>query len=525
MTDNSIYAWHFSTDELAFDMKGTKVEAGLTVSMDEIPMRGYKGFHACIPPLDALRYFSQRPNPQNTIIVSRVRLSGVMDIQRVDSNIAAQKREHLWVADAKPTIEAFGIWCYEESLRLLREMNYFIAPIFEEGLKARLENSDDLSAIIRSAKEQAKASRASERHYERIIGSLPMNLIEFTLANAGTYASIYSMYAKDKGEDTVSFPLVSVYGRSDSTRVPLQISNEKLHDMLMQLAPEGYHEPKVSSTNNFMTYRPIYAWHFSNGYLRFDYEGQKIEAGLDLETDAQPVPEKKGFHACTNPIHALRWFAVRPSSQVIVSRVRLSGIVIEDNSKAAILKGTQLVAQRRVHLWIADAVDTIKQLADYYLAERQRLVELYDALFEINQDIDRCIAYWNNKIISKTPREDLRHIREPQFFALEVIDAAKSSLSALCNRMAWQEAKADGYTLQDHIDWYTSTDDYYPYFDVVGEEDDEAINKQWLRELFLDEDFLLPPLEYRFECPIEFTFPDVKFHDMLMQLAPEGYRE
>jgi hypothetical protein len=242
MTDKPIYAWHFSTDELDFDMKGTKVEAGLTVSMDEIPILKYKGFHACIPPLDALDYFSQRPNPQNIIIVSRVRLSGVMDRQRGDSNIAAQKREHLWVADAKPTIEAFGIWCYEESSRLLREMNYIVPPIFDEGLKVRLENSEDLPNIIRSARDQAETSGEIVRQLERMGVSLSMDLIQFALAGAGTYSGVYSMFAKDEDEDTVFFTWESDYWRRDSPTIPLQISNDKLHNMLMQLAPEGYHE-------------------------------------------------------------------------------------------------------------------------------------------------------------------------------------------------------------------------------------------------------------------------------------------
>jgi hypothetical protein len=256
MTDKPIYAWHFSTDELDFDMQGTKVEAGLTVSMDDYPIVRFKGFHACIRSLDALDYFSQRPNPDNLIIVSRVRLSGqtindasvkIIEILSEDdllefespnitvpATIVAQKREHLWIADAKSTVEVFGVQCYKEALVLLREENYIITPIFDEAIKARQENSDNLPTLAKSARNEAALAVELKPLLERLAVSLTMNVVDFALANADTFirTNKHSIGFTNRFSSEADVAYYKAW----------QANHAKFREMLMQLAPVGYSE-------------------------------------------------------------------------------------------------------------------------------------------------------------------------------------------------------------------------------------------------------------------------------------------
>jgi hypothetical protein len=242
-------------------MNGTKVEAGLNVSMGDMPILKYKGFHACIRPLDALHYFSQHPNPNNLVIVSRVRLSGVtiadsypirvpkiviergeMDdadiVRTTPTNIVAQKREHLWIADVKQTVEAFGGWCYRESLQFLRDKSYTIVPIFDDAIKARLENSTELPTLANLALSEATASTELKRLLERLAASLTMNVIGFTLANAHTLAYAASHREIKTQEEAEGFGREMEYAYYKTKRA----THTKLHDMLMQLAPKDYSE-------------------------------------------------------------------------------------------------------------------------------------------------------------------------------------------------------------------------------------------------------------------------------------------
>src|SRR5689334_17051422 len=105
--------------------------------------------------------------------------------------------------------------------------------------------------------------------------------------------------------------------------------------------------------------QPLYAWHFSTGTLRFQYENVPVEAGLTLKTDDYPVPEKYGFHASVSPLDALKYFAVRPNDRIVISRVRLSGACVVDETHL----GRRLVAQCREHLWTADAEPALENYA------------------------------------------------------------------------------------------------------------------------------------------------------------------
>jgi hypothetical protein len=257
MTDKPIYAWHFSTDELDFDMQGTKVEAGLTVSMDDNPIVRFKGFHACIRSLDALDYFAQRPNPDNLIIVSRVRLSGqttndasvkIIEILSEDdlfefesphlfapATIVAQKREHLWIADAKSTVEVFGVWCYKESLNILRDKNYVISSVFDEALIARLENSASLTNLAELSRNEATLALELKPLLERLAVSLTMNVVDFALANADTLirTNKHSIGFTNRFSSEADVAYYKAW----------QVNHAKFREMLMQLAPEGYREP------------------------------------------------------------------------------------------------------------------------------------------------------------------------------------------------------------------------------------------------------------------------------------------
>ena len=247
MNNKSILAWHFSTGELDFDMRGTQVVAGLKVSIDDMPHLGYKGFHGCIRPLDALDYFVQRPNPDMHIFVSRVVLSGRRDISggniRESKNIASETREHLWIADAKVTVEEFGIWCYMESSRTLRENNHEIAQVFDNALKARLHKDDKLPELAKSVRDMVAASDVPKRLFGRLAVAITMNTIDFALSSAHTLVNVRTNNYLDFGFDTDSIPPELPNDVHDTHSNAVKSSNEKLHDMLMQLAPEGYTEP------------------------------------------------------------------------------------------------------------------------------------------------------------------------------------------------------------------------------------------------------------------------------------------
>src|SRR5690606_29626950 len=101
------------------------------------------------------------------------------------------------------------------------------------------------------------------------------------------------------------------------------------------------------------------------GTLHHDYEGVKIESGLLLETTDKPVFEQSSFYACLRPLDAFYWYAVRPQTKFIVSRVCLSGEMLNKDIYGN--KHPRIVAQKREHLWVADAESTLQTLLNYYL--------------------------------------------------------------------------------------------------------------------------------------------------------------
>src|SRR5690349_794002 len=120
----------------------------------------------------------------------------------------------------------------------------------------------------------------------------------------------------------------------------------------------------------------ILAWHFSDGELRFDYAGTKVEAGLVLETAEMPIAEKQGFHASISPLDALNWYSVRLQTAFIISRVRLSGEILEERDR--------LIAQRREHVWVADGRPVLRE----FVAQQKLYPEgIYQSLVDLRPKI------------------------------------------------------------------------------------------------------------------------------------------
>jgi len=114
--------------------------------------------------------------------------------------------------------------------------------------------------------------------------------------------------------------------------------------------------------------KPIYAWHFSNGYLRFGHKNTRVEAGLALKTRESVKVGKSGFHACVGAYDALFNYSSCPSETIVVSRVRLDGKKNKTNNY-----GYEIIsAQKRQHLWVAVANKTLERFGLWYLEEAIR---------------------------------------------------------------------------------------------------------------------------------------------------------
>jgi hypothetical protein len=125
-----------------------------------------------------------------------------------------------------------------------------------------------------------------------------------------------------------------------------------------------------------VTDKPIYAWHFSDGYLRFDMRSVEVAAGLVLEADGEPIVAKKGFHACRGAHDALFNLSSNPPKTLIISRVKLSGKMV-----TADLGYEVIAAQRREHLWVADADKAVEEFALSYIEQVLRLFERAKVVF------------------------------------------------------------------------------------------------------------------------------------------------
>ena len=137
--------WHFLPDNgyLNHDMAGVQAEAGITVTIDGTLDICTRGLHACLKPLDALRY---APGA----LVSHVQLGGTI-IEEGDKH-AASERTIMWTADATRTLHEFAIWCAEQALGLIKNPD----PRSLEALEVKRlwldgEATDDELAAARAA--------------------------------------------------------------------------------------------------------------------------------------------------------------------------------------------------------------------------------------------------------------------------------------------------------------------------------------------------------------------------------------
>ncbi len=94
--------WHFLTDDRRTGYGNILVEPGQTLTVEPPLVLCSRGLHACIRPLDALRY---APGA----VVCRVRVGGT--IIRGDDKLVASERTVLWMTDATDTLRAFARWC------------------------------------------------------------------------------------------------------------------------------------------------------------------------------------------------------------------------------------------------------------------------------------------------------------------------------------------------------------------------------------------------------------------------------
>jgi hypothetical protein len=95
-------------------------------------------------------------------------------------------------------------------------------------------------------------------------------------------------------------------------------------------------------------------WHFLPGDKRLRWGTKEVvKVGKTLEVEGPPVLCGHGFHASRRAIDALGYCP--NTDKIFVSRVRLSGVIIESNDK--------MVATKRSALSIADATRTLHEFA------------------------------------------------------------------------------------------------------------------------------------------------------------------
>ncbi len=328
----------------------------------------------------------------------------------------------------------------------------------------------------------------------------------------------------------------------------------------------------TSNLQKLRTEDEIYAWHFSTGELRFDYAGTKVKAGLILETDDNPIPDKVGFHASVKPLDALRFFAIRPNDRKMISRVKLRGQIVEDGVSQ---RGTRLTAQRREHLWVADAQDSLESFALSFLDlvfdwlkkdnilisdiifealnERKRYLEGNSSRQQVHLATEELIQYakeqsnpieyipdindpngiitwytkrlrytadtwqefWKDQVyylpayLAKTLGTSLR--RDTQYLVFNCIGIAYNCQYKFCNYHGWYRAIAeDSPLITKHIDDYI-----------------EQVGNTWIGNYvsLLLRDGLNAPEPYLKNSKFRFPVPENELHQRLMQLAPDDYQE
>ena len=106
------FGWHFVEGDwtLRYDLSGTVVKVGQTVTVDDNLIQPYKyGLHASAKILNALSCF-----PTSNLCL--VELGGKVIV--ADDTIVGEKRTVLAMADITPTLHRFGLWCGEQILAL-----------------------------------------------------------------------------------------------------------------------------------------------------------------------------------------------------------------------------------------------------------------------------------------------------------------------------------------------------------------------------------------------------------------------
>jgi hypothetical protein len=260
----------------------------------------------------------------------------------------------------------------------------------------------------------------------------------------------------------------------------------------------------------------ILAWHFSDGELRFDYAGTKVEAGLVLEKKELPLGEQNGFYASLEVLDALRWYAVRPQTEFILSRVRLSGEIIEEKQR--------LIAQKQEHLWVADVKPVLEEFAE--LQQRHPLMELVQVVVDLRATIYKWI-YPENPHFDRLVNTDY----DKHFIAripLHPLGNQVTELSGYRFRLeqelfrlrVWEKAKDASFDL----DAYRKENLHVLHW--AGEMDEKTAKavKHINDETALFRAIENPPQEFR-DLVAAPKDPNEQFHEMLMRLAPEGYKE
>jgi len=123
---DTILAWHFAPDTGRSRYTDEPIFPGAVFAVSGTPAVCGPFPHGCVRPMDALECGFG-------CYVSRVRLSGEMAHDR--GKVAAQRREHLWCADAKRTLCEFALWCAGQPTdRQLPNVVELIAARFAEGV-------------------------------------------------------------------------------------------------------------------------------------------------------------------------------------------------------------------------------------------------------------------------------------------------------------------------------------------------------------------------------------------------------
>lgn len=302
-----------------------------------------------------------------------------------------------------------------------------------------------------------------------------------------------------------------------------------------------------------MTDKPIYAWHFSDGFLRYDMSDVEVKAGLVLETDAEPEVEKQGFHACCGAHDALFNLTSKPIDNLIVSRVKLSGKIVRKDYGYEVI-----AAQKREHLWIADANKIVEEFALQYIEEALRQLEKANVIIGDT-------LYWaieNRRLLFEQglPKDKLDEIAEYVKHAKEELEPPSSIThqSFIDDRLRWNVedwyeyfARRNAlkphlvrgiYDTMAHIIRYSKLHfaavSVASFTSKIQNIVEHAATKTYIeheRDVILEHISKttglvampqLPPTpeKYLEQMRKKYKMPNVndKLHDMLMQLAPEG---